>query len=216
MRAFLIRHGQTEYNLRERFQGQRDVPLNATGRAQVRALAERLRDVPFVAAYASDLIRVRETAEILLAGRGVPLTFRADLREIALGPLEGLFMSEVAERYPEALEIWGRDPSALRLPGDAEELATVQARVVAAFEAIAAAHEEVDESARGRPHVLIVGHGTALTSLTCHLLGLPLSRFRRLRMGSTGLTEVVRREGSTFVERINDRAHLDGLRASQR
>ena len=73
-RWHLVRHGETDWNREARFQGQADTPLNDIGRAQARAVAERLAGVSFAAAYASDLARVTETAAAVVRGRKLPVT----------------------------------------------------------------------------------------------------------------------------------------------
>ena len=66
MRIYLVRHGETEWNRVRRFQGRRsDLPLNSTGRKQVRALAEALKNKAFTAIYTSPLIRALETARLI-------------------------------------------------------------------------------------------------------------------------------------------------------
>ena len=69
----LARHGETDWNREGRWQGWADPPLNETGRAQARALAEQLRDTPFDAVYSSDLRRAHETAEIVAEPHSVPV-----------------------------------------------------------------------------------------------------------------------------------------------
>jgi broad specificity phosphatase PhoE len=96
----LARHGETDWNREGRWQGWADPPLNETGRAQARALADQLRALPFDAVYTSDLRRARETAEIVAAPHGVPVTSDAGLREIDVGSWSGLTRAEIEERFP--------------------------------------------------------------------------------------------------------------------
>ncbi|TFY66677.1 hypothetical protein EVG20_g4414 [Dentipellis fragilis] len=88
--VYIVRHGETEENRRGVVQGQLDTELNATGHAQAARVAEALRDVPFAAAYASDLARAAVTAEIILKHHpGVPLRKVAELRERYMGERQG-------------------------------------------------------------------------------------------------------------------------------
>jgi hypothetical protein len=93
---YLARHGETDWNAQARWQGHADTPLNERGRTQAQALAGRLAAVPFAAAYASDLRRARETAEIVVDGRDLPLRIDPRLREIDVGSWQGLTNDEIA------------------------------------------------------------------------------------------------------------------------
>ena len=97
----LARHGETDWNREGRWQGWADAPLNDTGRAQARELAEQLRSTPFDAVYSSDLSRAHETAEIVAAPHGVPVISDAGLREIDVGSWSGLTRAELQERFPD-------------------------------------------------------------------------------------------------------------------
>ena len=90
----LVRHGETYWNAEGRLQGHSDRPLNAHGRRQARALAERLAGDAIDALYASDLSRARETAEIVGAHLGLSVAVDPDLREKDWGSWEGLTPSE--------------------------------------------------------------------------------------------------------------------------
>jgi probable phosphoglycerate mutase len=107
-RLVLWRHGQTEWNVVGRFQGQLDPPLDATGRrdavAAARQVAAGLRADAVV--VSSDLDRTVQTATALTDVLGVPLRLDARLREHGMGCWEGLTRAEVAERYPEQYADW--------------------------------------------------------------------------------------------------------------
>lgn len=77
----LVRHGETNWNIERRFQGQFDIALNARGRAQAQALAEELATVEFDYAYSSDLRRARSTAEAVVQSRGLEIVATPELRE---------------------------------------------------------------------------------------------------------------------------------------
>jgi probable phosphoglycerate mutase len=90
----LVRHGETDWNAAGRLQGHTDRPLNDYGRMQARKLAEQLQGDGIAAIYASDLVRARETAEILGERLGLPVAIDADLREKNWGTWEGLTPDE--------------------------------------------------------------------------------------------------------------------------
>jgi broad specificity phosphatase PhoE len=120
----LVRHGETDWNAEGRLQGHTDRPLNDYGRRQAAELAERLADEGADAIYASDLVRARDTAEIIGARLGLPVVIDADLREKNWGNWEGLtgdervrveFVGESTEEHRERVlravhRITGRHP----------------------------------------------------------------------------------------------------------
>lgn len=200
----LVRHGETTWNQEGRYQGQRDAPLSETGRAQARALAIALQGVDLVAAYASPLSRSRETAEIIVRGRGVPVLVHAGLLEINHGAWEGMLAREVAVRYPETVAAWHDRPGSVRMPGG-ETLAEVRDRAWAALIEIAAAHPG--------ERLLVVGHDAVNKVLLAHILGLGVEGFWRLSQdnGAINRLELHWRggvpEGRAVL--VNDTCHLD-------
>ena len=102
---WVVRHGESTWNAGGRYQGQTDVPLSAVGLLQAACLAERLTGQAFDAVYSSDLTRARQTAgavaERLAGAPAVQLS--PELREIDVGELTGLVVTEIRERYPEYL-----------------------------------------------------------------------------------------------------------------
>ncbi len=101
---FLTRHGQTDWNAERRWQGHADPPLNERGREEAHALAESLVSHGIEAIYSSDLVRARETAEIVAARLGLPVTLDARLREVDVGEWSGLTTPEIEQAYPDAME----------------------------------------------------------------------------------------------------------------
>jgi probable phosphoglycerate mutase len=103
---FLIRHGQTDWNLQRRLQGHTDVPLNEFGRTQSRALKEILSKHEIEAFFSSDLIRAIETAELARHREEIPVIIEAGLREAALGEAEGLYFEDLHLKFPDAYKRW--------------------------------------------------------------------------------------------------------------
>ncbi|HVN62556.1 MAG TPA: histidine phosphatase family protein [Gaiellaceae bacterium] len=149
----LVRHAETEWNREGRWQGHADPPLNEAGRAQAQALARSLVGERVDAIYSSDLRRAAETAEILAAALGLPVTTDPDLREIDVGSWSGLTREEVAVQFPD----WDTH--------DGETREALEVRVVAAVRLIAQRHPD--------GQVLVVTHGGSIRSLQRHLDGEP-------------------------------------------
>ncbi|HEX2553619.1 MAG TPA: histidine phosphatase family protein [Microvirga sp.] len=135
MRLFFIRHGETDWNLEGRLQGQRDIPLNDLGRVQAEEAGRRLsglvarpEDLDYVA---SPMSRTRETMEILRQAIGLhPTAYRIDerLREITFGSWEGLTWKQVRKSFPEAARAREADKWGY-VPPDGESYAMLAERV---------------------------------------------------------------------------------------
>ena len=148
----LVRHGETDWNREHRIQGHTDLPLNATGLEQARALADSLAATALTAVYSSDLSRALQTATAVATVHGLAVQFDRDLREKNFGSWEGLTDTDVAERFPNAVR--GRW-------GDGETTDEVAARAVRAIERIRARHLT--------GAVLVVSHGGTLRAILGHL-----------------------------------------------
>jgi 2,3-bisphosphoglycerate-dependent phosphoglycerate mutase len=159
----VVRHGQTAWNADGRFQGQSDIPLDATGRAQALALGAYLSNVPFASAVASDLARATETAQAILDGRALELERDHRWREMQFGAWEGLTWKEIVERNPELAE---RPVNAPRFytPQGGESFEAVSARVADAVGSLA-------QRARDGSRILVVTHAGPLHALLRVLLG---------------------------------------------
>jgi broad specificity phosphatase PhoE len=166
---WLIRHGQTDWNLKGRWQGQSPdaPPLNETGRAQALAVRELLKNEHFSAIYSSDLLRSHQTAQLLAEPLGLSVTLEPRLREMDLGDWEGMLSDEIKEQFPHELAERVRDPINTRAPRG-ESPMQVARRVISAVDEITLRH-------CGEP-VLIVAHGISLAVIICLARGIPLDQ----------------------------------------
>jgi broad specificity phosphatase PhoE len=200
---YLVRHAQTDWlpgdPAHNRYQSRTDVPLSEHGRQQARELAGRLRDVPFLAAFASDLSRGAETARLMLDGREVPLVLDPDLREIDVGEWEGLTGEQVLARYPALAAQRHVYPLRFAPPGG-EAIGDAAKR----FRRLLAT-----ASNSGRDgNVLLVSHQNALRVLRALLLRLPLNYHRRFRVDPASLS-IVQTDGQFgSLVLLNDTSHL--------
>lgn len=101
----LVRHGETDWNRENRFQGHADTTLNDAGRSQARELVDVLRSEELTAVYTSPLRRAGETAAIVAEGLGLDAQELEALREIDVGDWQGLTIDEVRARYPERADV---------------------------------------------------------------------------------------------------------------
>ena len=180
---YLVRHGNTHWNLKNRIQGHTDVPLSETGRKKVRSLALELVDVPFSAVYSSDLSRAVDTAQILVNCPGVSVQTDPDLREFSYGEWEGLTLEEVQAQdssgFAQRFNLRDVDFAA---PGG--ESAVQLLRRVSQFFARASAKYGPDDN------VLVTAHGGSIRALALCLLDLPEEHFWRFSVDCASLSVI--------------------------
>jgi broad specificity phosphatase PhoE len=136
---YMVRHGETPWNVEGRYQGQLDPPLTKKGQQQAKTTAAKLAPLGFDAIYSSDLARARQTAEALAAKTGLPIQFDSRLREIHQGEWQGVLIGDIRQGWPDEIAGWESDPWRHHPPGG-ESLQAQQTRVYAAFDDIAARH----------------------------------------------------------------------------
>lgn len=166
---YIIRHGKTEWNEIHKLQGRTDIPLNEEGRAMAREAADRYKDIHFDICFCSPLVRARETAEILLEGRDVPITFDDRLIEMSFGIYEGVENSFAVGDCP--VNVLFEHPEQYEPVPGGESLEQLYART---GEFIAdVVNPLLDEG----KDVLIVGHGAMNSSIVCQIKDVPLKDF---------------------------------------
>jgi len=170
---YFIRHGETDWNRDRRYQGQRDIPLNDTGRAQARRNGIALRAfLPAIAEadfIASPLGRTRETMEIIRDGLGLPpADYAIDprLMELCYGTWEGTLQDDVPRHDPDGAAARRQDPFRWR-PAEGESYADLFARVSGWAGSIAR-------------DCVVVSHGGVSRCLRAHVLGLAPERIPEL------------------------------------
>lgn len=200
--VYLIRHGETDWNLAGRWQGHADVPLNDIGHRQARMVARRLADegVRFDAIYSSDLARAFQTAWEIGAAVKVPVQLLPNLREIDLGTWSGLTYDEIKATHPSEIALLEQGQDLPR--GGGETLGALRKRVVEAVDAIAS-HHKGDTLA-------LVTHGGCIRMLLAHAESFHGDGFKRFpHIGNTSISVLrVGPEGWKAL-RINDMAHLE-------
>jgi probable phosphoglycerate mutase len=168
-RVYLVRHGATELSAEDAFAGETDIPLSDMGREQLKKLAERLAGEPIAAFYASPLGRTMETARILAAPHGKPVTAKEGLREISHGHWEGKTRAAVEKDYPKEYALWEADPFSFA-PPEGETGLDVTARALPVLLEVVAAHPGVQ--------VVVASHKATIRLLIGSLLGFDLRRYR--------------------------------------
>jgi len=198
----VIRHGETDWNREQRFQGQIDVPLNAAGRRQAQRLAEALAGARVDLLLSSDLQRARQTAQPLERVLSRATQTHAGWREQSFGVLEGLDVPTIKTRHPALWSQWLRHDADYALP-DGESVRQFHARVLAALRELARDHA-------GKT-LLLVTHGGVLDMLWRTAHGLSLSGPRACAIPNTGINRLRWRGGTLDILRWADDAHLGGL-----
>jgi len=163
---FIVRHGQTDWNLEGRIQGNLDIPLNFTGIRQSKVFAESIIAEHYDAVFSSDLQRAIQTARIIADWLQIPVISDMRLREVNHGAWEGMLIRDVRSHFNEEYVAFRSDQPGGRPPGG-ETLREASARIEAAVEEFAGRHPY------GR--FVLASHGLALAILRCRLNHAPLS-----------------------------------------
>ena len=162
VRLILARHGETDWNIQQRYQGHSDTELNQTGIKQAKLVARELKKEHFDAIYTSDLTRAVQTAAIIAEIRKIPIYKVRGLRECSFGVWEGKTFEEMQEKFPEEVARIKGDPvKQIRTGGESRD--QLCQRVEKAIQQIIDQHSNQT--------VLIVAHGGALAVAMEYITG---------------------------------------------
>lgn len=197
MTLILVRHGESEGNLRRIMQGQLDLPLTEAGREQARLVAARIASMPVTAVYSSPLSRAFATAEAIAGEHALPVAPVEALQEGGWGEAQGLTWAEVTTR-------WGVNsgrPLEELIPG-VETAASLRRRAADAVDALLDRH--------AADLAVCVTHAGTLAQVIAHLFRMPDGHLPRMRTGNTAVTVVEGRSDEAVVTVLNDSCHLAG------
>lgn len=199
MRLILVRHGETDWNRERRIIGRTDLPLTPRGQEQAQALGRALASVRIDAIYASSLRRARDTALAIAQPHSLTVIPLDGLLELDAGELDGLTPAEARIGHRPFLEQWSQGDPDLAAPGG-ESLGQVQRRAWSVLESLQERHREGT--------IVLVSHYFVLLVLMCRALGLPLSRFRRLRQSVAAISILDFSGTEASLALLNDTCHL--------
>ncbi|MEF2805455.1 MAG: histidine phosphatase family protein [Massilistercora timonensis] len=185
MKIYFVRHGETDWNKERKIQGQVDIPLNEFGRHLARETAKGLRDVPFDVCFTSPLGRARETAQIILQGRDVPILEDKRILEMNFGVLEGKCCSKEGWDVPDSFQMFFDDPVHYQAPEGGEDFQAVRERTGDFLNWLFAQEQYRDST------VLVTTHGAAMAGLLNNLKKKPLAEYWGVGVHKNcGVTEV--------------------------
>ena len=197
---YFIRHGETEWNAAGRLCGRTDVPLSKVGRRQAELLSARLKAIPVVALYSSPASRALETAGIVGEAIGREVITDPRLVELSYGAWEGKTYEESKRANPEIYRAWELDPATVA-PPNGESGAQLVERITPLMAELTQKHLTGS--------IVVVCHRTLCRLLACHVMGIPLSEYRkRIPMENAAVNVFETKDGKWNVLGLNDTSHL--------
>ena len=176
----LVRHGESQWNLENRFTGWVDVPLTEKGRNEAKKAGEKLKGIKFDKAYTSVLMRANETLQIILKETGqekIPVEKDQALNERHYGDLQGLNKAETAKKFgDEQVHIWRRSYDIA--PPNGESLKDTAARTLPYFE------KRIIPDLKAGKNIIVAAHGNSLRSIVMHLDKLTREQVLKLNLGT--------------------------------
>lgn len=158
---YIVRHGETEWNALGRVQGQTDIDLNINGENQAKTLGEKLKDIEFAAAFSSDLLRAKRTAEIVVLERNLLIQTTKLLRERNFGQYEGKLIADLREVDISLSKLTDKERFSTKIFPDVENDEDIITRFITFIREVCVAYLGKD--------VLIATHGGVMGTLLIHL-----------------------------------------------
>ena len=199
MKLILVRHGETYWNKERRIQGgDSDIELNDTGLEQARKLAAFLKNEPIAAILSSPLQRTIATAKIIASQHQLLPEIDQGLREIKVGELEGMPVSNLSTTFSQFLMQWWQDRGAMKLP-NGESLIELQQRAWKVIEGLLQKHKDGT--------VVVVSHYFVTLAIIIKALNLPLDCFARFKVDPGGVSILEFRDFGARLVTFNDTSY---------
>lgn len=177
-KVILVRHGETDWNLKKIFRGRLDIELNETGIEQACLLGKYLSQQKITAVYSSPLRRALETAKAIATYHHLQVLPTPNLIDFNYGEWQGLSPQAVGERYKDLYRTWQTSPHLVTIPSG-ENLESVRQRALMELQIIISKH---------RGTIILVSHRVVNKVLICAILGLDNSHFWNIRLDNCGIT----------------------------
>ena len=196
---YIVRHGQTNWNILGKTQGHGNSDLTPKGENQALELSKAIKEYPIDYIYSSDLGRAVQTAEIIGSTIGVDIIQTPSLREMGFGDWEGLLIEEIKKDHAKTYETWRNQPHLVNIP-NGETLHIIKDRVDAFIKEL---NEKYDNK-----HILLVSHSVTVRVMLLSFLNSGVENIYRIKQDNTALNVVECRDYGPVVIKMNDTSHI--------
>lgn len=196
---YIVRHGQTNWNILGKTQGHGNSDLTQKGIEQAEELSKNMLNYPIDYIYTSDLGRAVQTAEIIGKNLGLEVNKTEQLREMGFGAWEGLLIDEIKKDYKDVYDVWRNKPHLVNIPGG-ETLHLIQDRVDTFI-------KDLNEKYNNK-HIVLVTHSVTVRVMLLSFLGSSMENIYRIKQDNTALNIVEYRDYGPVVIKMNDTSHI--------
>lgn len=196
---YIVRHGQTEWNLLGKTQGHGNSDLTPKGIEQAELLADSMTKYPIDYIYSSDLGRAYQTAEIIGNKLSIEVEKTEALREMNFGTWEGRIIKDIIEEDPELYKMWRNEPHLAKIP-QGETLSQIKERTDAFI-------KEINEKYDGK-HIVLVTHSLCARITLLSFLDSDVKNIYRINQANTALNIIELRDYGPVVMKMNDTTHI--------
>ena len=196
---YIVRHGQTEWNLLGKTHGHGNSDLTPKGIEQAELLADSMTKYPIDYIYSSDLGRAYQTAEIIGNKLNIEVEKTEALREMNFGTWEGRIIKDIIEEDPELYKMWRNEPHLAKIP-QGETLSQIKERTDAFI-------KEINEKYDGK-HIVLVTHSLCARIMLLSFLDSDVKNIYRINQANTALNIIELRDYGPVVMKMNDTTHI--------